>query len=277
MNAQGRTPLETFIRETAAKYGINPDIAMAVVLSEGGQQSLTDPTRQSLVRKNGVQEQSYGPLQLSMAKGALGDLALQAGFDPRDPNQAQGALDFALKYAAQHGWGPWYGWKGDKFAGITQPTMAAQGNPNIVSAPATTTISGVTPAYGQPPIGQTAATTSPSAITAPYGTESRQGTGATGTGTAPQGALPTSTVAKPQPATAQPKDRKTLWDTLMAAGEDFGDAASKYPFKADTSSYPAAARIDAPSTPTIDPSAEAARANRMRMAMLLLNSGRLVG
>jgi len=94
-----------YIRQAATARGIDPEIAVRVAMSEGG---VKDPIRQSNVVKNGVREASYGPFQLYMG-GGLGNKALEAGIDPRDPNQWRQGVDFALDQAATGGWGPWYG------------------------------------------------------------------------------------------------------------------------------------------------------------------------
>lgn len=94
-----------YIRSSAAARGIDPDVALRVAISEGG---LKDPIRQSDVVKNGVREESYGPFQLYFG-GGLGNKALDAGIDARDPNQWKQGIDFALDQAATGGWGPWYG------------------------------------------------------------------------------------------------------------------------------------------------------------------------
>lgn len=94
-----------YIRQSASARGIDPDIALRVAMSEGG---VKDPIRQSGIVKNGVREPSYGPFQLYMG-GGLGNKALEAGIDPRDPNQWRQGVDFALDQAAKGGWSPWYG------------------------------------------------------------------------------------------------------------------------------------------------------------------------
>lgn len=98
--------IETYIRQAALARGIDPDTAVRVAMSEGG---LSNPVRQSDVVKNGRREQSFGPFQMLMDKGGLGDQALRHGIDPRDPNQWKQTVDFALDHAARHGWGSWYG------------------------------------------------------------------------------------------------------------------------------------------------------------------------
>lgn len=142
------TEIEAYIRTAAIARGIDPDVAVAVAKSEGG---LTNPVRQSDVVKNGRREPSYGPFQLYFG-GGLGDQALKAGIDARDPNQWKQGVDFALNTAAKSGWGDWYGakntgignWEGIKGArpvGISLNSTPAAGGtaptPNAVSgAPA---------------------------------------------------------------------------------------------------------------------------------------------
>jgi hypothetical protein len=119
------TPVEKYIRDYALSIGLNPDIVMRVVLSEGGAESLTNLTRQSLVGAGtGDQEQSYGPLQLNV-RGGLGARALAAGIDPRDPKQAMAALKFGLDVMKREGLGAWEGWKGDPWAANAGPGTRA--------------------------------------------------------------------------------------------------------------------------------------------------------
>lgn len=120
------TPTEKYIRDYAVSIGLNPDIVMQVVLSEGGEQSLTDLTRQSLVGAGtGDQEQSYGPLQLNV-RGGLGERALAAGIDPRDPKQALAGIKFGLDVMKKEGLGAWEGWKGDQWAANAGPGTRAE-------------------------------------------------------------------------------------------------------------------------------------------------------
>lgn len=116
--------IEQYIRQAAIQRGIDPDIAVRVAKSEGG---LKDPTLQSYSTKNGRREPSYGPFQLLVGGGdtgfpvGMGNAALKAGIDPRDPNQWQRGVDFALDQAKSGGWTPWYGAKAaglDRWAGI---------------------------------------------------------------------------------------------------------------------------------------------------------------
>lgn len=109
---------EAFVRDRSARYGIDPNVAVAVVNSEGGFDSWN---RQSDYVHNGVREPSFGPMQLYM-NGGLGNAFMsETGLDPRDPANGPAATDWALRYAAQHGWGDWHGAQRiglDNYAGI---------------------------------------------------------------------------------------------------------------------------------------------------------------
>lgn len=139
-----------YIRQSASARGIDPDIALRVAMSEGG---VKDPVRQSDYVKNGVREASYGPFQLYMG-GGLGNKALEAGVDPRDPNQWRQGVDFALDQAATGGWSPWYGAAkvgvGNR-AGLDN-ARAIGFNPQPASTPAAAAIEAVSPtaAYVDP-------------------------------------------------------------------------------------------------------------------------------
>lgn len=138
--------LEQYIRNAAAQRGIDPDIAVRVARSEGG---LKDPTRQSLVTKNGVREPSYGPFQLLVGGGNTGfpaglgnDFMRATGKDPRNPEHAYAGIDFALDTAARDGWSRWYGAKAaglSNRAGIggapVPGTMAVASAPPSMSGP----------------------------------------------------------------------------------------------------------------------------------------------
>jgi hypothetical protein len=115
------SPVEQYIRQRAAAYGIDPNVAVKVAKGEGG---LQDPFRRgagpaprSQAPGLGPTENSYGPLQLyvSGTGAGLGDRALAAGIDPR--KDWQGGVDFALKEASQKGWGQWYGAKAQGITG----------------------------------------------------------------------------------------------------------------------------------------------------------------
>ena len=93
------------IRETAKKYGIDPEVALRVAKSEGLS------SFQSGVFKNGKQEPSFGAFQLYTGGGLGNKFRKETGLDPADPKNEDATIDYALKYASQHGWGSWYGAK----------------------------------------------------------------------------------------------------------------------------------------------------------------------
>jgi tape measure domain-containing protein len=97
--------IEAYLRASAAERGMDANKVVAIAQTEGG---LINPVRQSDVVRNGVREESFGPLQLNI-NGGIGARALQAGIDPRDPAQWRKAIDFALNVMAQEGTGPWMG------------------------------------------------------------------------------------------------------------------------------------------------------------------------
>jgi hypothetical protein len=107
--------LVPYIRATAQKYGIDPDVAVRVARSEG----LVGFT-------SGIPgEQSFGAFQLN-TQGGLGNVfRRQTGLDPSNPRNERATIDFALKYASQHGWGDFHGahntgigrWQGIRRAG----------------------------------------------------------------------------------------------------------------------------------------------------------------
>jgi hypothetical protein len=106
----GRDPKEVaqFIREEAARQGIDPMIALKVARSEGlGNPVATVPS-----------EQSYSAFQLNMARGAVGDQMLrQTGIDPSKPENEKAAIAFALRWVRLHGWGAWSGARGQHIYG----------------------------------------------------------------------------------------------------------------------------------------------------------------
>jgi hypothetical protein len=112
-----------YIRETAAKYGIDPDTAVAVAKSEGL------ANFQSTARtKSGAREESWGALQLYTGGGLGNEFQKQTGLDPRDPKNEKATIDFALKHASQKGWGAFHGAKNtgiSKWAGINGQTAGA--------------------------------------------------------------------------------------------------------------------------------------------------------
>ena len=101
----GTGELETYIRDAAAKRGIDPDIAVRVARSEG----LAEGVWQSNVVKNGKRERSYGPFQLYIDGGLGNEFERLTGKSAADPSTVNQQIDFALDKAIELGWSPWYG------------------------------------------------------------------------------------------------------------------------------------------------------------------------
>jgi hypothetical protein len=93
--------VDSYTRSVATKYGIDPDVASRVLAQESSYGQAKRP---------GDSGTSFGPFQLHFAPDgkAMGDDFLRdTGKDPRDPNTWQAQIDYAMKRAAQVGWGPW--------------------------------------------------------------------------------------------------------------------------------------------------------------------------
>jgi len=98
-----------YVRQSAEQRGIDPDVAVRVVLSEGG---LTPAT---WVGDHGS---SFGPFQLhygGVASGGnavsgLGDaFTAETHLDARDPTTWRQQVDWALNRASRDGWTAWHG------------------------------------------------------------------------------------------------------------------------------------------------------------------------
>lgn len=243
-------PIEAYIRQSAIQRGINPDVAVAVAKSEGG---LKDPTRQSDYVKNGVREQSYGPFQLYMG-GGLGNKALAAGIDPRDPNQWQAGVDFALDAAKSGGWSPWYGAKKIGVTGFE----GIGGKPTSIGA--------------QPGEATVAEYRAGQAVDKPVFVGDAPVTPVQDT---PAAAAPDMYASMQASTPAQ--DEKKGWRKALSkaiAGYKMPEMA-----KADTGigqmAMPKASRVDTPDIAPFDPNAIAQQRQNLAMAMQRLNTGRL--
>lgn len=117
------------IREAAAKYGIDPEIALKVAKSEGLRDFLGDGGK------------SGGAFQLYTGGGLGNKFKKETGLDPLDPKNEDATIDFAMKEAKQSGWKPWYGaakvgvgqWDGISGGGAGTKTDAASGYGGIGS------------------------------------------------------------------------------------------------------------------------------------------------
>jgi hypothetical protein len=93
--------LSSYIQERAAAYGIDPRTALRVARSEGLASFYGDYV-------NG-RPTSFGALQLHVGGGVGDEFRRATGLDPSNPANEKQTIDFALRIAAQRGWGPWHG------------------------------------------------------------------------------------------------------------------------------------------------------------------------
>jgi hypothetical protein len=91
-----RAERASYIRQAAARNGIDPEVALRVAQSEG------------FNNYTGDQGRSFGDWQL-FTGGGLGNKAEKEGINVRDPNTWKAQTDFAMREAARGGWGPWHG------------------------------------------------------------------------------------------------------------------------------------------------------------------------
>ena len=239
--------MTAFIRATAAKYGVDPEVALRVARSEGLS------TFQSSVVKNGVREPSWGAFQLYTGGGLGNEFQKATGLDPSNPANEKATIDFALKHASQRGWGPWYGAKNTgigEFEGVGgrgATTVAAADSPaagfgeNTAQATRRAEVAADSPAAG---FGEGAAAPAPVAVAEAPKNDLGEGVG----------------------------------DALqkLAAGMASGPVAQN----AARGSTPANAPLPSAPTPqgafpTVDPKQAEMQRQQLAMAMQRLNSGKL--
>jgi cell wall-associated NlpC family hydrolase len=99
-------PTEAYVRQSAAKRGIDPDTAVKVYRSEGAGAYVGDSGS------------SFGPFQLHYGNVAAGGNAVAGlgdeftrvtGLDARDPKTVNQQIDFALDQVKTQGWTPFHG------------------------------------------------------------------------------------------------------------------------------------------------------------------------
>ena len=154
---------EQFIRDYAAKIGVNPDQAVAIARAEGlNAWSSSNPNAASYVDRTSGQPFSFGDFQLNIHPGAVGAGALKAGIDPRDPNQWQAADQYALDQMKQHGVGAWTDPAARAITahggltlntpqpqGIVDPSIVAHGGTSPALPDATAPAAPAAPSFGQ--------------------------------------------------------------------------------------------------------------------------------
>jgi hypothetical protein len=247
-----------YIRETAKKYGIDPEVAIRVAKSEG-----LSSFRSGVRTKSGAEEPSFGAFQLYTGGGLGNQFRKETGLDPSDPANEKATIDYALKTAAKVGWGPWHGAKN---TGIKQ----WEG----IGGAGTETSSG----YGG--VGSDAAASARAAA----GSDKIKGTDTS---------TETPQVAQSGPAAAAPADDllSKLKNPKGGASEGLGEAISGLGAALTGASpsgrgnmydtAPSRSTVPIPVTPTpamvpmVDPRAAEAQRQQLAAAMQRLNTGRL--
>ena len=120
-----------FIQDYAKSIGLDPATALGVANAEGLKSwSASNPNAGSTVDVGPDGKPfSFGDFQLNVRNG-MGNQAIAAGIDPRDPNQWQAADRFALDQMKAGGLNPW---KGDAYVKALQ---SGQATPPVAAAPA---------------------------------------------------------------------------------------------------------------------------------------------
>jgi hypothetical protein len=216
-----------YYRQAAAKRGIDPEYALRVAGGEG------------LNSADGIGDggSSFGDWQLhyaginpSMPNAGLGDeFTAKTGLHASDPNTWMQQADFALDYAAQHGWGSWMGAAASgvgEFDGIkgtprvSGPVEAAGGGagsdpgPQLYTPP-TPAIAIVPPLLTAPPTGPVDTTNPWASIGSGLASAVRPSQSGIGTTDYPEGTLPKPPDFESAQAPAQPAP-------LPAIGGEFG-------------------------------------------------------
>jgi hypothetical protein len=159
-------------KAAAKKYGIDEATFLKVLGHEA--LNVFSPDRPD---QGGDGGSSFGPAQLhyagmnrSMPRAGLGDeFTRQTKLDARDPSTYAQQLDFAAKWAAQHGWGDWMGAAAEGVTGMMgiggRPSNSgsrrhvggAGSTPKSFNTPAAGYAEPAPPVYGETPITDPAA------------------------------------------------------------------------------------------------------------------------
>jgi hypothetical protein len=252
--------LAAYIRETAKKYGIDPEVALKVAKSEG-----LSTFQSSVVGKKG-REPSWGAFQLYTGGGLGNQFQKETGLDPSDPKNEKATIDYALKTAAKVGWGPWHGAKN---TGI--------GEWEGIGGAARTAASETGKASGYGGVGSDAAASERAAA----GSDTVQGTD-TSTVT-PSVAANTTTAAPASDFVDKLKDPRTgaaagLGEAISGLGQaTAGTGLAKDPYAVAPIRPVAVAPTPPPPqvVPIVDPRVAEQQRQQLATAMQRLNSGRL--
>ena len=218
--ASGPMSHEQFIRDYAAKIGVNPDQAVAIARAEGlNAWSSSNPNAASYVDRTSGQPFSFGDFQLNIHPGAVGAGALKAGIDPRDPNQWQAADQYALDQMKQHGVGAWTDPAARAITahggltlntpqpqGIVDPSIVAHGGASPAIPDATAPAAPAAPSFGQAIASGDVGGAIKAALTKPAPTKDAQGNTVEGKSPLEKLASTVGSIAeKPAPAAPAPQ------------------------------------------------------------------------
>jgi hypothetical protein len=241
--------LEPYIRETAQKYGIDPEVALRVAKSEG-----LRSFRSGVRQKSGKEEPSWGAFQLYTGGGLGNEFQKSTGLDPSDPANEKATIDYALKTAAKVGWGPWHGAKN---TGIGEFEGIGRTSPEKTAA----TAAGATPvSEGGPVVAETATDTT--AVPEASQTASGGGTGDI-----------LSKLKDPKGGASEGLSEAIsgLGQAVTGTGKGLYDAAPARAPAAPVAIAPPPAGV----VPTVDPRAAENQRQQLALAMQRLNSGKL--
>jgi len=245
-----------YIRETARKYGIDPEVALKVAKSEG-----LSTFQSSVTQKSGKREPSWGAFQLYTGGGLGNQFQKDTGLDPSDPANEKATIDYALKTAAKVGWGPWHGAKNTgikQWEGIGGDAATARGASDKTAtgtepAATDTTIKGTDTSTVAPEVAQAGpAAAAPADDILSKLKDPRRGGASEGLSEAISGLGAALTGASPS-------GRGNMYATAPAASTTVPIPVTPTPTM----------------VPLVDPRAAEAQRQQLAMAMQRLNSGRL--
>lgn len=271
-----------YIRDAAARRGIDPDIALRVAMHEGA--GVFDPNKPDL---GGDERSSFGPFQLhyggmskSMPHAGLGDdFTAKTGLRADNPATWRQQVDFSLDHVLSGGWSPWMGAKAEGITGYMGvggkrgPALSTPTYNSSAGGPGGGTPTGETP---------TAANMAGPTPTPTYASSGGGPGGGTKTGQAASDVPPATAVAGGAypPAPAAPTPQKGWRDMLATSMAGFGKGMESGMGQGyQTPRLPSvnAPSIALPAAPVIDPNAAANQRQMMAQAIARLNAGQLYG
>ena len=114
MVARAYPEMEDYVRQSAIRHGIDPDVAVAVAKAEA--LNVFDPDKPDHGGDDGssfgLYQLHYGGMSKAMPNAGLGDeFTAKTGLDARDPSTWKQQVEFSHDWAAKNGWGSWMGAK----------------------------------------------------------------------------------------------------------------------------------------------------------------------